>query len=74
MWKILLTVFKINTQALSFYHSMKFGIDANSPSSYGNNDNNIDYEILSDKPKKKITTIATSSKFTILNMCKLYNI
>lgn len=49
MWKVLLTCFKNNQQAMDFYHKIGFGIDSNSPSSCGYN--NEDYEILSNVPK-----------------------
>ena len=52
MWKVLLTVFKTNKPAMDFYTKIGFGIDANSPSSCGYNDEV--YEILSNKPKKKM--------------------
>lgn len=45
MWKVMLTCFKRNEQALRFYLQSGFSIDANSPSAFGNNDE--DYEILS---------------------------
>mmetsp|Transcript_31420 Transcript_31420/g.53021 ORF Transcript_31420/g.53021 Transcript_31420/m.53021 type:complete len:212 (+) Transcript_31420:55-690(+) len=52
MRKILLTCFKFNTTALSFYKKVGFGIDSNSPSNY---DNGTEcYEILSDRPAKPL--------------------
>lgn len=51
--KTALTCFKHNTAALSFYKSIDFGIDSNSPSEYGHMD--VDYEILSNRPKTKLT-------------------
>ena len=51
MWKILLTCFKSNCNAISFYKSVGFDIDSNSPSKHGMNDEC--YEILSNKPKLK---------------------
>ena len=52
MWKVLLTCFKNNIPAMEFYHKIGFGIDANSPSSFGHN--NEVYEMLSNKPKSAI--------------------
>jgi GNAT superfamily N-acetyltransferase len=51
LWKTMLTCFKINDQALKFYASIGFEIDANSPSSFGFHEEC--YEILSNKPKLK---------------------
>lgn len=51
MWKVLLTCFKINKPAMDFYFKLGFGIDANSPSSCGY-DEEV-YEILSNRPRKK---------------------
>jgi GNAT superfamily N-acetyltransferase len=51
MWKVLLTCFKINKPAMDFYFKIGFGIDANSPSSCGY-DEEV-YEILSNRPRKK---------------------
>jgi GNAT superfamily N-acetyltransferase len=48
MWKILLTCFTFNTQALAFYSTIGFGIDINSPSRCGFTGET--YEILSDQP------------------------
>lgn len=45
MWKVMLTCFKRNEQAMRFYMQSGFVIDANSPSAFGNTDE--DYEILS---------------------------
>ena len=50
MWKVMLTCFKSNENALKFYSKIGFGIDSNSPSSHGHL---APYEILSDKPKLK---------------------
>ena len=52
MWKVLLTCFKNNEPAMDFYHKIGFGIDANSPSSFGFHTEN--YEILSNKPMMAI--------------------
>jgi len=52
MRKIMLTCFKFNTAALAFYRKSGFGIDANSPSNYGSEEEV--YEILSDKPQRAI--------------------
>lgn len=49
MWKTMLTVFKANVAAINFYTKLGFGIDANSPSSFGHHEEC--YEIFSDKPK-----------------------
>jgi ribosomal protein S18 acetylase RimI-like enzyme len=51
MWKIMLTCFKINTQAMSFYRKVGYNIDVNSPSRCGHDDEG--YEILSNKPNLK---------------------
>jgi ribosomal protein S18 acetylase RimI-like enzyme len=51
MWKILLTCFKENTAAMSFYRSIGYNIDVNSPSRCGHEDET--YEILSNKPNLK---------------------
>mmetsp|Transcript_30986 Transcript_30986/g.29598 ORF Transcript_30986/g.29598 Transcript_30986/m.29598 type:complete len:217 (-) Transcript_30986:83-733(-) len=51
MWKVLLTCFKINKPAMDFYFKIGFGIDTNSPSSCGYEEEV--YEILSSKPEKK---------------------
>jgi len=48
MWKVMLTCFKRNEGAISFYRRCGFDIDSNSPSSFGNVDE--DYEILSNRP------------------------
>jgi len=48
MWKVMLTCFKRNEGAISFYRRCGFDIDSNSPSSFGNE--NEDYEILSNMP------------------------
>ena len=46
MTKILLTVFKKNRQAMTFYRDkLGYGIDESSPSKFGDHD--VDYEILS---------------------------
>lgn len=45
MWKILLTCFKRNEQAMRFYLQNGFAVDSNSPSAFGNTGE--DYEILS---------------------------
>ena len=50
MWKTMLTCFKINCKAMQFYLKSGFGIDANSPSVHSAV---VDYEILSDKPRRK---------------------
>ena len=47
MFKTMLTCFKINEKAMSFYKKIGFKIDCNSPSRH---DFDADYEILSDKP------------------------
>jgi ribosomal protein S18 acetylase RimI-like enzyme len=51
MWKILLTCFKYNIKALTFYKRIGFGIDHNSPSQSGFHGEC--YDILSDKPNLK---------------------
>lgn len=49
MWKILLTCFKINKEAMAFYDKSGFRVDAISPSMFG--DNSVNYEILSHKTR-----------------------
>jgi ribosomal protein S18 acetylase RimI-like enzyme len=51
MWKIMLTCFKINIQAMAFYRKIGYDIDVNSPSRCGHE--NESYEILSNKPNLK---------------------
>lgn len=51
LWKILLTCFKTNLGALSFYRKLGFDVDVNSPSRCGYH--NESYEILSDRPNLK---------------------
>ena len=48
MWKVMLTCLKHNAPAMAFYLHCGFGIDANSPSSFGHAEE--EYEILSNKP------------------------
>lgn len=48
MWKTMLTCFKCNGPAMTFYKHIGFDIDCNSPSKYGFDEC---YEILSDKPR-----------------------
>ena len=50
LWKTMLTCFKVNTKAMEFYNKIGFGIDINSPSTHGFD---TEYEILSDKPKRR---------------------
>jgi len=51
MRKVMLTCFKINTNAMNFYLKNGFYVDENSPSKFGDTD--CHYEILSnEKPKK----------------------
>ena len=50
--KTMLTCFKHNLTALEFYKTIGFGIDCNSPSCYGSADS--EYEILSNRPKKRL--------------------
>jgi GNAT superfamily N-acetyltransferase len=50
MWKVMLTCFKVNSKAMSFYERIGFGVDINSPSVHGVD---TDYEILSDRPNRK---------------------
>lgn len=38
MWKIMLTCFKANTNAISFYENIGYKIDSNSPSKFGMNE------------------------------------
>jgi len=50
MWKVMLTCFKINTPAMTFYTKKKgFKIDSNSPSTCGYHEES--YEILSMRVK-----------------------
>lgn len=51
MWKIMLTSFKANQDAMSFYNKIGYGIDVNSPSRCGFEDEC--YEILSNHPNRK---------------------
>lgn len=51
MWKVMLTCFKRNEAAMGFYLNCGFGIDCNSPSSFGHNDE--EHEILSNRPSLK---------------------
>jgi len=51
MWKVMLTCFKRNEAAMSFYRQCGFLVDSNSPSSCGHDEE--DYEILSNKPLLK---------------------
>ena len=48
LWKVLLTCFTVNTQALKFYREIGFDTDVNSPIANGVA---ADYEILSNRPK-----------------------
>jgi hypothetical protein len=50
LWKTMLTCFKCNLNAMTFYKSIGFDIDCNSPSSHGYDEC---YEILSNKPNLK---------------------
>jgi len=50
MWKILLTCFKANVAAITFYKRLGYDIDSNSPSHFGYEEC---YEILSNQPRKK---------------------
>ena len=52
MQKVLLTVFKNNKPAMGFYSKIGFGIDSNSPSACGYDDES--YEILSNIPVSPI--------------------
>ena len=47
LWKVMLTCFTTNTNAMAFYTSVGFGVDHNSPSRCGFP---TDYEILSNEP------------------------
>ena len=51
LWKIILTCFKRNQQAMNFYLKQGFGIDKNSPSLWDCPDEL--YEILSKKPTQR---------------------
>ena len=51
LWKVLLTCFVSNINALKFYRSIGFDTDVNSPIAQGTTD--CDYEILSNKPTLK---------------------
>lgn len=51
MWKIMLTSFKANQDAIKFYTKIGFGIDINSPSRCGFDEEC--YEILSNHPNRK---------------------
>eukprot|EP01038_Epipyxis_sp_PR26KG_P005356 gene5356-7430_t len=58
LWKVMLTCFKENHDAMSFYHKIGFGVDIYSPSrcmGYESSDGRDDvcYEILSNKPNLK---------------------
>lgn len=47
LWKVLLTCFTVNAQALKFYRSIGFDTDVNSPIAHGLP---VDYEIMSNRP------------------------
>ncbi len=49
MWKTMLTCFKCNESAMSFYKRIGFAVDTNSPSQFGHFDE--PYEILSETNK-----------------------